>query len=199
MALKWAAALVAAFQLTGRADSMGDCVPAIPSPAFCDMISYNVTKDIHTPIPDPNNVKELDDIAKDIYFSAIEDEYVTGEQCLHALKNLLCGSFIPKCNVMNPLRPFIPCESVCNDYAKACGKPRELVCAVFGDPNDPDPSPLESQPFHLCKGTSSFPRFVHREWMALMPGRDPIDVAQEEAEVKYQKELEDNDKKKEEL
>jgi hypothetical protein len=56
----------------GRADSMGDCVPAIPAPTFCDMVSYNVTKDIHTPIPDPNNIMELDDIAKDIYFSAIE-------------------------------------------------------------------------------------------------------------------------------
>lgn len=51
---------------------MGDCVPAIPPPAFCDMVTYNVTKDIHTPIPDPNNVKDLDDIAKDIYFTAIE-------------------------------------------------------------------------------------------------------------------------------
>ena len=36
------------------------------------MVAYNVTKDIHTPIPDPNNVKDLDDIAKDIYFTAIE-------------------------------------------------------------------------------------------------------------------------------
>ena len=36
------------------------------------MINYNVTKDIHTPIPDPHNIKELDDIAKDIYFTAIE-------------------------------------------------------------------------------------------------------------------------------
>jgi hypothetical protein len=52
--------------------AMGDCVPAIPPPSFCDMITYNVTKDIHTPIPDPHNVKELDDIAKDIYFTAIE-------------------------------------------------------------------------------------------------------------------------------
>ena len=52
--------------------AMGDCVPAIPPPSFCDMVTYNVTKDIHTPIPDPNNVKDLDDIAKDIYFTAIE-------------------------------------------------------------------------------------------------------------------------------
>lgn len=36
------------------------------------MVTYNVTKDIHTPIPDPHNVKELDEIAKDIYFTAIE-------------------------------------------------------------------------------------------------------------------------------
>ena len=50
-----------------------------------------------------------------------------GEDCLSALKNLLCGSFIPKCNAMNPLRPFVACESVCETYAKACGKPRELV------------------------------------------------------------------------
>lgn len=54
------------------AHAMGDCVPAIPPPSFCDMVTYNVTKDIHTPIPDPNNVKDLDDIAKDIYFTAIE-------------------------------------------------------------------------------------------------------------------------------
>ena len=51
---------------------MGDCVPAIPPPSFCDMVTYNVTKDIHTPIPDPNNVKDLDEISKDIYFTAIE-------------------------------------------------------------------------------------------------------------------------------
>lgn len=29
-------------------------------------------------------------------------------------------------------------------------------------------------------GSSSFPRFVHREWLALMPGVDPLD---EEAEA----------------
>jgi hypothetical protein len=52
--------------------AMGDCVPAVPPPSFCDMVTYNVTKDIHTPIPDPHNVKDLDDIAKDIYFTAIE-------------------------------------------------------------------------------------------------------------------------------
>jgi|EP01047_Picozoa_sp_COSAG01_P016950 hypothetical protein len=51
---------------------MGDCVPINPPPSFCDMVTYNVTKDVHTPIPDPHNVKELDDIAKDIYFTAIE-------------------------------------------------------------------------------------------------------------------------------
>ena len=154
---------------------MGDCVPAVPPPSFCDMVTYNVTKDIHTPIPDPHNIKDLDDIAKDIYFTAIEDEYVTGEECLHALKKLLCGSFIPKCNMMNPLRPFVPCESVCHDYAKACGKPRELLCSVFGDPDDPDPQATGKEPFAMCKGTSSFPRFMHREWLSLMPGIDPAD------------------------
>lgn len=61
------------------------------------------------------------------------------------------GSFIPKCNPMNPLRPYIPCESVCQDYAAKCGKPRELVCAVFGDPEDPDPRPA-STPIKMCKG-----------------------------------------------
>ena len=114
------------------------------------------------------------------------------------------GSFIPKCNLMNPLRPFIPCESVCHEYAKACGKPRELVCAVFGDPDDPDPHNSDAGPIKMCKGvaagcqprsnpalhrfsnaecrplltgSSSFPRFLHREWLALMPGVDPGSVS----------------------
>jgi len=65
-------AAAAAVSLPACVRGMGDCVPAVPPPAFCDMINYNVTKDIHTPIPDPHNIKELDDIAKDIYFTAIE-------------------------------------------------------------------------------------------------------------------------------
>ena len=29
-------------------------------------------------------------------------------------------------------------------------------------------------------GSSSFPRFIHREWLALMPGVDPIDAKDDE-------------------
>ena len=98
------------------------------------------------------------------------------------------GSFIPKCNVMNPLRPFVPCESVCNDYAAACGRPRELLCSVFGDPDDPDPQATGKEPFAMCKGTSSFPRFMHREWLALMPGIDPADKELALAELRFEME-----------
>jgi hypothetical protein len=61
---------------------------------------------------------------------------------------------------MNPLRPYIPCESVCQNYADKCGKPRELVCAVFGDPDDPDPR-RGSGPIDMCKGVPPFPRSPH--------------------------------------
>ena len=138
---------------------------------------------------------------------------------MHALKNLLCGalpaacsaavcaapaspparelsrrrcagSFIPKCNVMNPLRPYIPCESACHDYTAACGQPRELLCSVFGDPDDPEPGTGGAAPFAMCKGTSSFPRFMHREWLSLMPGLDPADKDLAMAELKLAMELE---------
>ena len=98
------------------------------------------------------------------------------------------GSLIPKCNVMNPLRPFVPCESVCNDYTTACGRPRELLCSVFGDPDDPDPQATGKEPFPMCKGTSSFPRFMHREWLALMPGIDPADKELALAELRFEME-----------
>ena len=67
--------------MAAHVTSMGDCVPPIPTPSFCDMVSYNITKDVHTPIPDPHNVKELDDIAKDIYFTAIEVAAAVGAAC----------------------------------------------------------------------------------------------------------------------
>lgn len=87
---------------------------------------------------------------------------------------------------MNPLRPFVPCESVCNEYAAACGRPRELLCSVFGDPDDPDPQASSKDPFPMCKGTSSFPRFMHREWLALMPGIDPADKELALAELRWE-------------
>ena len=48
--------------------------PLVPlaAQAFCGMIAYNVTKDVHTPISDPHNIKELDEVAKDIYHLAVE-------------------------------------------------------------------------------------------------------------------------------
>ena len=45
-------------------------------------------------------------------------------------------------------------------------------------------------PFAMCKGTSSFPRFMHREWLSLMPGLDPADKDLAMAELKLAMELE---------
>ena len=42
----------------------------------------------------------------------------------------------------------------------------------------------------MCKGTSSFPRFMHREWLALMPGIDPADKELAMAELRWEMEQE---------
>jgi len=182
--------LVLAAALTS-ASGMGECVAAVPAPAFCSMVAYNVTKDVHTPIEQPNNATLLDASAERVYAQALwgYGALLAGEGCHAALKALLCGALVPKCNPMNPLRPLVSCPSVCEAYAAKCGAPRELPCAAFGDADAADPEP-DATPIAMCKGSSSFPRFLQREWEALMPGDDPRDAADDaEAEAGPKSEL----------